>query len=82
MAKGRVVRIQSHGRTVTMYHGLGPAYQEPEFCARVYDAKGHYVAMVSNSTLLALKGGSVRAIHATDAQILEAVLNDESVFDY
>ena len=82
MAIGKVERVPPNGRTVTMQHGFsGTKYEELEFRARVYDANGRYVNTISNSSLLCLSGGSIRATDATDLQILNAVLNDESVFD-
>ncbi len=77
----RVARYPANGRAVTMSRGLSDStWQEPLFQADVYDQDGHFVATVGNSFLMCVKGGAVRAPFATDAQILEAVLNDESVF--
>ena len=76
----RVVRLPANGSTVTMSQGFkGPEYQEPLFRAVVYDKRGRYVITVGNSSLMCVKGGAVRAPFATDAQILEAVLHDESI---
>ena len=77
--QGTVKRLNYDKETVTMRHGLGNSYQEPKFCALVYDEQGQYVAKVGNSSLLCLSEGSVRALDATDQQILDAVLSDVSI---
>lgn len=78
----RVERVPADGRKVTMVRGLdrASAWEEPRFLARVYDERGHLLGHVGNSSILCLPGGSVRAPEATDEQILEAVLGDESVY--
>ena len=78
MSEPRVIRHRAGGRTVTMVRA-NEAFEEPEFRADVYDEQGRFIATVGNSTLLCLPTGSIRAIYATDIQILEAVLNDEPI---
>jgi hypothetical protein len=77
---GTVRRIDCRGEMVTMSKGLGNSYQTPRFRALVYDSQGRYVADVNNSSILCLPGGSVQAPNATDQQILDAVLGDESIY--
>lgn len=77
-----VKRLPAEGRTVRMSRGLSDkTWREPEFRAEVH-LNGHYITTVTNSSYLALgEGRSKRAPEATDAEILGAVLGDESVFD-
>lgn len=78
MSEARVVRIPADGETVTMGNGR----VEPAFEADVYDTHGQCIATLHNSSFLCLgKGRSKRASKATDAEMLEAVLGDQSVFD-
>jgi len=58
------------------------SWEEPEVWATIKNPKGRTVErdIHLNSMLCCLPGGSVRGIEATDEQLLEAVLGDESVF--
>jgi hypothetical protein len=77
--QAKVSRIKRDG-VVIMCRGLGDnTWEEPPFEAAII-VDGETVAHVYNSSLLCLPGGvTIRAPFATDAQILEAVLNDEPV---
>ena len=84
IAKYEVRRFTSKSQKAKMSTGLGKSYrewEEPLINHRVVEiATGKVLAIVGNSSLLCLPGGAVRAPEATDAQIIEAIVCDESVF--
>ncbi len=75
--EAKVIRNAPKGRVVKMSCG-DESWEEPTFNAAVV-VDGKRIASLFNSTLLCLAEGSIRAPFATDAQILEAVLNDEPI---
>lgn len=59
------------------------SWEEPQIWARITDPKGRAVVgreLCLNSMLCCIPGGHVRGVDATNEQLLEAVLGDESVF--
>jgi hypothetical protein len=58
------------------------SWEEPQIWARITDPRGRTVErnICLNSLTCCIPGGPVRGVDATDEQLLEAVLGDESVF--
>jgi len=73
-----VERTPANGQVVRMSRGTDE-WEEPRFIAKVFCQAGCLVATLHNSSTLCLPGRTLRASLATDEEILEAVLRDESV---
>lgn len=83
MSQPKLIRKRT-GQIVEMVQGLGERHwQEPEEVFYVVqDGKIIASGDVNASLFLSEKYGEGKGLEATDAQILDAVLHDESVFDY